>query len=166
MFVHFPNKVFRPYSCLGSRNLCGDNSRRTICFWQKKLITNVERKCRFPYLKPRPNDSLYRRSIIETEKTHLFEKRLCQLGKRIQNFRTGLQPGAPPFGPQRGAAPHPSRGFAPWNPNVALPRTPPEASPLGTPFQLFIFNYTLARRACTPHFPNSFPSLTHNYIGL
>ncbi|XP_045802084.1 putative leucine-rich repeat receptor-like serine/threonine-protein kinase At2g24130 [Trifolium pratense] len=32
VFVHFLNKVFRPYSCLGSRNLCGDNSRRAICF--------------------------------------------------------------------------------------------------------------------------------------
>ena len=164
MFVHFPNKVFQPYSCLGSRNLCGDNSRRTICFWQKKLITNVERKCHFSYLKPRPNDSLYRRSITETEKTHLFGKTVMSVGEKDSKFSNGTlprtQPGAPPLGPQRGAAPHPARGFAPWNSNGALPRT------FGTPFQLFIFTYTLARRACTPHFPNSFPSLTHNCIGL
>ena len=34
---------------------------------------------------------------------------------------------------ERGAAPHPSQGLRPLDPNGALPCTPPGASPLGTP---------------------------------
>ena len=120
MFVHFPNKVFRPYSCLGSRNLCGDNSRRTICFWQKKLITNVERKCRFSSLKPRPNDSLYRRSITETEKTHLFGKTVMSVGEKDSKFSNGAlprtPPGASPLGTPTGRCPAPRQGLRPLEP--------------------------------------------------